>query len=426
MRARLRAKLLQDGDRGHRDRWKQDAPNAADAGGQTLRACWAGLSANAKEQALRFEDTALVHTINDVWQELMFSDMTCYIVGMRDWASAAKAFGLSMFTIEGDVNDNGLLGDAALIVKDGFADRSDLFEFLERQLGSPLLCGRPRLHRREWPSLFAVPLNSWSDFRIALLTLVELAVAEAAEKARAAAGPDLVSSKSRSAKRNARKRRTHAPRQLQADAVGSCPVCLGTQTLLGSACPLCVSDSDEGCEHVCQVCNGSRDLLGEACPLCMSDDATEARGESDPSGAESMQGVSDVEDSAAGAPVAERDSEASRVAKARTVSGAELDCHGGCFAPCLESTGGSELSVRSDEDDGLAQMRLLHTGHIRAPQAIEEGPHASCETHTQFSLAHFEHAALRSMGMQLVIKNTFIDVVATNSSQARRRSRSQP
>jgi len=209
---------------------------------EAVKSFWAGLSLEEKSEILQFEDAALVNRLWSIRQELTVSDMTCYLYGIRRESTTC----MSMFAIEGLCSEGGSLLEAVFFARRSLVERADFFEFLEESLGSPFLQGRPTLRRWEWPSLFEVTPNSWSEFLKQLLQLVELAVAhamqqvhETAERAAAVQAP----TESKWAKRRARKR---LAKQKEASGVlDVCPVCDGSQKLLNDRCPLCVDDSQD-------------------------------------------------------------------------------------------------------------------------------------------------------------------------------------
>jgi hypothetical protein len=64
----------------------------------------------------------------------------------------------------------------AFFAKQVFASRAELFDVLERRLGSPLLDGRETLPEAKWLVLFEKAPSSWLDFVRQVFKLVELAI----------------------------------------------------------------------------------------------------------------------------------------------------------------------------------------------------------------------------------------------------------
>lgn len=240
-----------------------------------VKSHWGALTLEQKLAVLRFEDPALTQRLCIVWQELRISDMTCFLCGICETDSIFRKVGVDMFAIEGIVDDDENLREAVFFAKRQFAQRDDIFEFIEGWLGSPPLVGRPFLHPRDWVQLFRASPNSWSDFMIQILMLMELAIVHAQEASvRPASSMRLnspleaqevvascvgekeghldatscsLAGPSRCAKRRSRKKRTARTHSLvlldkSSDVEELCPVCEGSRQLFSEPCPLCVDD----------------------------------------------------------------------------------------------------------------------------------------------------------------------------------------
>merc|ERR1712066_587822 len=177
--------------------------------------------------------------------------MTCYVCGIPSADARSKKFGNDMFAIEGYINSVGDLHDAAFYARPAFVETMDVFQVMEEWLGSPFLEGRFKLPRHEWPTLFKISPNSWSDCVRRIFHLVELALwnAEAEDRqARSIRCTTAVSEQqSQSAKRRARKKRINVKLRTESLKVDEdvCPVCDGKRFLLGDPCPLCEESSGD-------------------------------------------------------------------------------------------------------------------------------------------------------------------------------------
>jgi hypothetical protein len=209
--------------------------------GDAVQGYWLNLSLQEKRQILRFEDPLLVERLFNTWQTLCISDMTCYIVGLGGQDELSKKVSNQFFAIEGFISQNVVLHQGAFYAKLALVEKPDFFEILEKWIGSPLLVGRPMLHRCDWPSLFKASVNSWSQLLIQIFKLMELAVYHAEQLSRIKKKADHLcsikdTSPGKSSKRNARGRLLDRRRKALANI---CPVCDGSGSLLDDPCPLC-------------------------------------------------------------------------------------------------------------------------------------------------------------------------------------------
>lgn len=141
-----------------------------------VRRHWEGLSVEDRVAALHFEDEPLVRRLHGARQALLDADLRCFAFGVRGQDDARREAGVDEFAIECCEAEGGDLRPAALFAKRSFAERRDVFELLERRLGSPFLEGRPALQRNDWPALLEQGTNTWADLMRQILSLVELSI----------------------------------------------------------------------------------------------------------------------------------------------------------------------------------------------------------------------------------------------------------
>lgn len=230
--------------------WQSSVPVKVDA--NAVRAHWSSLPLDEKLRVLRFEDTELMQRVSNIWHELCISDFACHLIGVRGLKLSPQDGDMSLFAMEGYVDGEDSIHDAVLFAKLAFVEDDNVIETLECRLGSPLLVGRAALQRRDWPLLFKVSPNSWSQLTDQLFKLVELAIYYAyCERDAHKPLPTLLEAaprllEGRSSKRRARKKRANLNLR-HLDDMGSpvCGVCDGTRLLLDDPCPLCVDESDD-------------------------------------------------------------------------------------------------------------------------------------------------------------------------------------
>jgi len=198
---------------------------------RTCRSFWEELDAPARSSALRFTDARLVERIIQAQQELLRADLRCYVFGIRGQDAVSERSEMGHFAIESAEGASD--GSEVFFAKAEFAERADLFDYLEKQLRTPFLKGRQQLRRCDWHMLFEALPKSWPEFLRRVLALVELAILDA-RCVTAPAGPsitahdhsssaskaeeellrleaeDQIQKASKSAKRKARKRRQAA------------------------------------------------------------------------------------------------------------------------------------------------------------------------------------------------------------------------
>eukprot|EP00928_Gymnodinium_smaydae_P100456 TRINITY_DN985_c0_g1_i1.p1 TRINITY_DN985_c0_g1~~TRINITY_DN985_c0_g1_i1.p1 ORF type:complete len:465 (-),score=57.48 TRINITY_DN985_c0_g1_i1:271-1665(-) len=224
---------------------------------------WAHLPIDEKLEVLRFQDRAMFERVRSVWQNLSESDLTCLLCGIRTRTSIQQDINMSMFALEGHLNDDGSLYDVDFHAKFELAGREDLLELIERHLGRPLGEGARRLTRESWSMFFQATPNSWSQFLQQILTLLEAAILQAEHDSRNKLPAPLaaeVSVQGRSAKRRARKKRTKLAIMDTVDA--------------SNRKRSCSSSESSAAANLCPVCDGTGFLLSDPCPLC-ADSATE-------------------------------------------------------------------------------------------------------------------------------------------------------
>jgi len=155
---------------------------------EETRACrsfWYQLDASAQSSALRFTDARLVRKIIEAQQELLCADLRCYAFGIRGQDAVSERSEMGQFAIES--TEGASDGSEVFCAKAEFAERADIFEYLEQQLRTPFLKGRQQLHRCDWHVLFETLPKSWPEFLRRVLTLVELAIVDAMRVAAQAA-----------------------------------------------------------------------------------------------------------------------------------------------------------------------------------------------------------------------------------------------
>jgi len=214
----------------------------SEARAEVAKKFWAGLSLSQKLQTLRFSEPYLVGRLWDVRNDLFVSDFSCYVCGIRGH-DLPRHLGMDMFALEGICSEEGILDEGVFYARQLLVEKNDFFEFLEEQLGSPFLVGRPALVCKEWLGLFKKTPNTWSEFLCQLLKLLELAVLQAS--AASQESPQDLPAPSKWARRRARKKQALGAMQDDA-AEESCPVCDGTRKLLRAPCPLCVDEEAGG------------------------------------------------------------------------------------------------------------------------------------------------------------------------------------
>jgi len=147
---------------------------------EEARACrcfWDELDAPSRCSALRFTDARLVSRIIQAQQELLRADLRCYAFGIRGQDAVSERSEMGQFAIEstGVASD----GSEVFFAKSEFAERADVFEYLEQQLRTPFLKGRQQLRRCDWHVLFETLPKTWPEFLRRVLALVELAILDA-------------------------------------------------------------------------------------------------------------------------------------------------------------------------------------------------------------------------------------------------------
>lgn len=134
---------------------------------------WESLRTVEKLAALRFDEPRLVARVVEIQKELCVSDFRCYALGIRGQDAVREKVGMSKFAVEGDERGQ---KPEAFFAKAEFVDRPDLFEYLEAELGKPLLRHAPVMQRDTWFMIFDKMPMSWGEFLRQVLTLVESAV----------------------------------------------------------------------------------------------------------------------------------------------------------------------------------------------------------------------------------------------------------
>jgi hypothetical protein len=235
----------------HKPRQRIKGASGTSVDAEAVHCYWQSLSIEDRKELLRFGDPALVERLFAIWQQLCVSDMACYVCGILSADARSKKFGNDMFAIEGYINSVGDLHDAAFYARPAFVETMDVFQVMEEWLGSPFLEGRSKLPRQEWPTLFKISPNSWSDCVRSIFHLVELALwnAEAEDRQARSRICTIAASEqqSQSAKRRSRKKRINLKLRAESQKVDEdvCPVCDGERVLLGDPCPLCGESSDD-------------------------------------------------------------------------------------------------------------------------------------------------------------------------------------
>lgn len=135
------------------------------------------MDASARISALRFTDARLVGKVIEAQQELLCADMRCYAFGLRGQDAVSERTEMGQFAIERSARASD--GSDVFFAKDEFAERADLFDYLEQHLRSPFLKGRQQLHRCDWHMLFETLPKSWPQFLRQVLSLVEQAIVDA-------------------------------------------------------------------------------------------------------------------------------------------------------------------------------------------------------------------------------------------------------
>jgi len=181
-----------------------------------LKSYWRGLDIDEKLRVLHFDDRALAGRLADLQRDLCNSDLMCYKLGIRGQDAVRQEVGMDQFALEGEVGGRMV----AFAAKPDFVERADLFDHIERRLGTSFLKGRPIVQRERWLSLFDTNASSWASFMSQVLKLVELAIFQAYRDSMAVAesvscaveaerndqSAELVEQTGKSAKRRARKR----------------------------------------------------------------------------------------------------------------------------------------------------------------------------------------------------------------------------
>mmetsp|Transcript_9388 Transcript_9388/g.21344 ORF Transcript_9388/g.21344 Transcript_9388/m.21344 type:complete len:378 (-) Transcript_9388:69-1202(-) len=214
---------------------------------EAVRSFWAKLDPEARQGVLRFEDQALVQRLHENMKALCRAEiwaMANGVEGVRDAEPPQRLTGFE-FECPAELDCYGRQpSPIAFTATEEYAANDGLLEDLQRELGSPLLQGRPALRRQDWLTTFEGSSASWEDLQHRVLRLVELALFQAQQDAPASEGvgglspcaqPELeggaskespvAAAKSQSAKRRAaKKRKSAAAAQAAEQEAASAPV----------------------------------------------------------------------------------------------------------------------------------------------------------------------------------------------------------
>jgi hypothetical protein len=407
---------------------------------QAVRRHWASLSLEEKLLIFRFEDPLLIRRLQSIWHDLVVSDLTCYMCGLRDFEGERR---MHMFAIEGYVGKDGWLQEGVLFVKGGLAGRSDLFEFLEQELGSAFLQGRPSLHRRDWPLLFREAPHSWSELRCQILKLLELAIAHTEQEsvtkrghlAERAPTEGMTVAVTGIPSRASSKRRARKKRNLALHKAVTCPVCDGTGMLLADPCPLCADEDDNGVEEEPQapvILQGPAAAVAEvayAYQVSTSADTAPMSTDVEPTEAYSTESLSDPQEEA---PAPAQFLEQRSLEEPKPKAGDSRDFSSAVAALTLEAQAEEEgKAAESDERARLETCRVeraagSHLQKLRRRRAEEGGAEKLLHYREQAQEQVYVYGVFAA-GFKIVVKNTFLvieQVPTSSSTRGRRRSHS--
>lgn len=392
-------------------RQRQHGSERPEARAEAAKKFWAGLSLSQKSQTLRFSEPKLVGRLWDIRNDLFVSDFTCYACGIRG-QDLPRQLGMDMFAVQGICSEEGLLDEGIFYARKLLVQKNDFFEFLEQQLGSPFLFGRPALMCQDWLGLFKKTPNTWSEFLCQLLKLVELAVLQASAGSQESV-PDLPAP-SKWARRRARKKQATGATQ-DDTAEESCPVCDGTQKLLSAPCPLCVDEEAGGRIASFDTKDG---LAGEQADTSV-EDAESTAGFADEEPAESTEG-SVHEESEAGAE--------GNVQSAVRILDQKASSH---FADTAEALEPFELSQKIQQlSPSGAREQPEQSWHVQPErlwlQQSRDSDYDLVPSTAESLALSILFEELVPIAIDIVVKRTFLHAVPVYQSSQRRRAASLP
>mmetsp|Transcript_138013 Transcript_138013/g.240003 ORF Transcript_138013/g.240003 Transcript_138013/m.240003 type:complete len:378 (+) Transcript_138013:53-1186(+) len=147
---------------------------------------WESLSADARCEALRFDDQSLVQRVHGYMDKLVRAELWAASNGLGDVtggsSSDGSSFRLQGFGFEVDA-ERDCLGrqrePIAFGATEEFAANEALVKEMQEALGSPLLEGRPALQKQDWLTVFEETPVSWQELQAQVYRLVELALLHA-------------------------------------------------------------------------------------------------------------------------------------------------------------------------------------------------------------------------------------------------------
>mmetsp|Transcript_38477 Transcript_38477/g.106021 ORF Transcript_38477/g.106021 Transcript_38477/m.106021 type:complete len:330 (+) Transcript_38477:73-1062(+) len=203
---------------------------SADVDAVSIRDHWQALTPDARIDALRFEDKAVVQRIHDHMKALCRAECWRSSNSVDESGEPERLKGF-LFECPQETDCYGQRQrPTAFVAAPDFAASDGLIEELRLRLGSELFDGRPALQPRDWKTIVEQRPKSWQGLQCQALRLVELALlrsyqdavahkSQSSAKAAESEGPDHHEevSASKSGKRKARKKKATAVMQVKND-----------------------------------------------------------------------------------------------------------------------------------------------------------------------------------------------------------------
>lgn len=136
---------------------------------------WESLNVEQKLAVMRFDNSQLVERVVQAQKELCRSDLQCYMLGIRGQDAVREKVRMNDFAITAEEGAQNM----EFIAKAEFVERKDLFAYMESELKTPFLKGRPVIPRQRWHTLFDKVPSSWGEFLRQVFSLAELSILEA-------------------------------------------------------------------------------------------------------------------------------------------------------------------------------------------------------------------------------------------------------
>lgn len=140
-----------------------------------LKQCWLALPIQDRLARLRFTDAAVVEQAKQIHQALYDCELRCYQHGINSQYDGAGqrvvANGLRYFKLE--PSDGQGSEPCVLSATREFVEAIEIFAYMEHRLGRLLHNGVPALRAKSLASTFEPTPNTWTDFEVRILRIVE-------------------------------------------------------------------------------------------------------------------------------------------------------------------------------------------------------------------------------------------------------------